>query len=62
VVLIEGHCTFTGLDTGDVDLTAPITGTAQIGVWRIDTDNRYVLMAIGDDPIVTAAAEQAPLN
>ena len=31
-------CGFTGLDSGDVDLTAPIPNTSKIGVWRIDTE------------------------
>ena len=56
------HATFTGLDSGDVDLTAPIPKTAKIGVWRIDPSNHFVLMGLTDDPIVTAAAEQATNN
>ncbi len=62
VVMVERHATFTGLDTGDVDLTAPIPSTAQIGVWRIDTSGHYVLMGLMDDPTVTAAAERAKHN
>ena len=34
VVMIEAHATFTGLDTGDVDLTAPIPKTSKIGGTR----------------------------
>ena len=59
VVMIERHASFTGLDGGVVDLTAPIPNTSKIGVWRIDTRGHYALMGMMDDPIVTAAAEQA---
>ena len=62
VVMIERHASFTGLDTGDVDLTAPIPSTAQIGVWRIDPSGHYVLMGLMEDALVTAAAEQAKNN
>ena len=62
VVMIEAHATFTGLDTGDVDLTAPIPNTSKVGVWRIDPSGHYALMGLMDDPIVTAAAEQAKSN
>ena len=62
VVMIERHATFTGLDTGDVDLTAPIPNTAKVGVWRIDPTGRYVLVGMADDPLAKAAAEQAPNN
>ncbi len=60
--MIEAHATFTGLDTGDVDLTAPIPNTSKLGVWRIDTTGHYVLMGLMDDPLAKAAGEQAPLN
>ena len=53
---------FLGLDTGAVDLTAPIPNTSQIGGWRIDPSGVYVLMGLMDDPLATAAAEQGPLN
>jgi hypothetical protein len=59
VVMIEAHATFTGLDSGDVDLTAPIPNTTRIGVWRIEPSNADMLMGIGDDPLASAAAEQA---
>jgi hypothetical protein len=62
VVMIEAHATFTGLDTGDLDLTAPIPNTATIGVWRIDPSGHYALMGLMDDPLVTVAAEQAKNN
>lgn len=62
VVMIEAHATFTGLDTGDVDLTAPIPKTSKIGVWRIEPSGHSALMGLMDDPIVTAAAEQAKNN
>jgi hypothetical protein len=62
VVAIERHCSFTGLDTGDVALTAPIPNTSKIGVWRIDPSGHYVLMGLMDDPLATAAAEQAKNN
>jgi hypothetical protein len=62
VGLIENHATFTGLDTGDVDLTAPNPNTSKVGVWRIEPSGRCALMGLMDDPIVTAAAEQAPFN
>jgi hypothetical protein len=61
VAMVERHATFTGLDTGDVDLTAPIPNTAKIGVWRIDASGVYVLMGLMDDPLATPA-EQARLN
>jgi hypothetical protein len=60
--VIERHASFTGLDSGDVDLTTSIPNTPKIGVWRIDPTGHYVLMGIGDDPLATAAAEQAPNN
>jgi hypothetical protein len=62
VVLIEKHASFTGLDSGDVDLTAPVPNTTLVGVWRIEPSGRYTLVGLGDDPIVTAAAEQARRN
>ena len=62
VVVVEKHASFTGLDTGDVDLTAAIPKTSKVGVWRIDTTGVYVLMGLLDDPVVTAAAEQAKRN
>ena len=62
VVLVERARHFTGLDSGDVDLTAPIPNTPKIGVWRIEPDNHYTLVALADDPIVKAAAEQAKNN
>jgi hypothetical protein len=62
VVVIENYASFTDLDTGDVDLTAPIPNTSKIGVWRIDTTGRYVLLTVVDDPMAGAAAEQAKLN
>ena len=51
-----------GLDNGDVDLTAPIPNTAKIGVWRIEPSGHYALMGLMDDPLVKAAAKQAPNN
>ena len=62
VVVIENYCSFTGLDTGDVDLTASIPNTRKVGVWRIDTSGHYALMGLMEDPIVTAAGEQARNN
>jgi hypothetical protein len=62
VVCIEGHCTFTGLDSGAVDLTSPIPNTDKIGVYRIEPDNHYRLVGLADDPIVQAAGEQAKRN
>jgi len=62
VVCIERHATFTGLENGDVDLTAPIPKTMKVGVWRIDPENRYELVGLADDPIAKAAAEQAKDN
>ncbi len=62
MVCIERHATFTGVDTGEIDLTAPIPNTTKIGVWRIEPNNHYMLVGIGDDPIAIAAAEQAPDN
>jgi hypothetical protein len=59
VVMIEGHATFTGLDGGAVDLTAPIPNTAAVGVWRIEPDGHHELKGLVEDPVVTAAAEQA---
>jgi hypothetical protein len=62
VVMIEGHATFTGLDGGAVDLTAPIPNTAKIGVWRIEPSGQYTLKGLADDPIVTAVAKEARRN
>jgi len=62
VVVVEKHASFTGLDTGDVDLTAPIPKTSKIGVWRIHPSGVYELMGLMDDPVVAAAAEQAKRN
>jgi hypothetical protein len=62
VVLVENHATFTGLNSGDVDLTAPIPNTLMIGVWRIEPSGRYTLKGLAEDPVVTAAAEQAKSN
>jgi hypothetical protein len=59
VVCIERHATFTGLDAGDIDLTTTVPNTTLVGVWRIDPCGVYVLMGLMDDPIATAAAEQA---
>ena len=61
-MVVEAHATFTGLDTGAVDLTAPIPNTPKIGVWRIEPSNHHTLMGTGDDPFATAAAEPAPNN
>ena len=62
VVCIERHATFTGLDTGDIDLTTTVPNTTLVGVWRIDPSGHYTLKGLADDPIVTAAAEQAKNN
>ena len=62
VVVVERHASFTGLDGGSVDLTAPIPNTSKIGVWRIEPSGHYALMGLMDDPIVTARAEQAKRN
>jgi hypothetical protein len=58
----EAHASFTGLDTGAVDLTAPIPNTSMIGAWRIDPDNRYTLNGLAEDPVAATAAEQAKIN
>jgi hypothetical protein len=60
-VVEEAHASFTGLDSGAVDLTAPIPNTSKIGVWRIQPSNHYILIGLGDDPFATTAA-QAKLN
>jgi hypothetical protein len=62
VALIERHASFTGLDSGAVDLTAPVPNTALVGVWRIEPSGQYQLKGLADDPIATAAAEQASRN
>jgi hypothetical protein len=62
VLCVEGHATFTGLESGDVDLTTMVPNTKLIGVWRIDPTGHNVLMGLMDDPIATAAAEAAPNN
>ena len=62
VVVVEKHASFTGLDGGAVDLTAPIPNTAKVGVWRIDPSGHYALMGLMDDPIATAETEQAKNN
>ena len=61
VVLIEKHATFTGIEGGAVDLTAPVPNTQKIGVWRIEPDGHYELTGLTDDPIVKAA-DQGPRN
>ena len=43
-------------------MTTSIPNTSKIGVWRIEPDNHYALMGLMDDPLVTAAAEQAKNN
>jgi hypothetical protein len=55
VVAVERRASFTGLDSRDVDLTAPIPNTTKIGVWRIDTSNAYTILALAEDPIAAAA-------
>ena len=60
--MVERHATFTGLDSGDIDLTTSVPNTKLIGVWRIDTGNRYNLIGLADDPFAAAASEQAPNN
>jgi hypothetical protein len=62
VVCIENHATFTGLDDGAIDLTTSVPKTRLVGVWRIDTGNRYNLIGLADDPFAAAAGEQAPNN
>jgi hypothetical protein len=62
VVMIEKHASFTGLDDGAVDLTAPVPNTQMVGVWRIEPDGRYQLKGLAEDPVVTAAGEQAKRN
>jgi hypothetical protein len=62
MVVVERHASFTGLDNGDVDLTAPIPNTTLIGVWRIKPANHFTVIGLMDDPIATAAAEQAKNN
>lgn len=62
MVVIERHASFTGLDNGDVDLTAPIPNTSMSGVWRIETNNRYSLVGLVDDPSVYAGVERGWLN
>lgn len=62
VAMIEKHATFTGLERGAIDLTAPIPNTSKIGVWRIAPDHRYNLVGLADDSIAGAAAARAALN
>ena len=42
--------TFTGLDSGDIDLTAPVPNTTRVGVWRIEPNNHYTLAGLGRRP------------
>ena len=56
------HETFTGLDTGDVDLTAPIPTRRRSASGGSSRAANYVLMGLMDDALVTAAAEQAKRN
>jgi hypothetical protein len=44
------------------DLAPPIPNTSKIGGWRIDPSNHYALQGLMDDPLATAAAEQAKHN
>ena len=62
MVCIERHATFTGLDDGAIDLTTTVPNTTLVGVWRIDPSGHYELKGLAQDPIVTAAGEQAPFN
>jgi hypothetical protein len=62
VVVVERHASFTGLDSGAVDLTAPIPNTTKIGVWRIEPSGRYTLKGLAEDPIAAAASDQARNN
>ena len=39
-----------------------VPNTTMIGVWRIEPSGHYVLVGLMDDPIVTAAGEQARKN
>ena len=43
-------------------VAVPIPHTTMIGVWRIEPSGHYALVGLMDDPIVTAAAEQARKN
>ena len=45
VVMTERHATFTGLESGAVDLTTSIPNTSKVGVWRIEPSGHYVLTA-----------------
>jgi hypothetical protein len=40
-------------------LTAPIPNRAPVGVWRIEPDGHHERKGLAEDPVVTAAAEQA---
>ena len=62
VVMIEKHASFTGLDDGAVDLTAPVPNTQMVGVWRSELHNVYTHKGLAEDPTVKAAGEQAPNN
>ena len=61
VVCIEHHATFTGLDSGDIDLTTSVPNTTMIGVWRFAPDGDYDLVGLAEDPLATAV-QQAQNN
>ena len=46
MLVVEKVRTFTGLDSGDIDLTAPVPNTTKVGVWRIAPDNHYKLQGL----------------
>jgi hypothetical protein len=44
-------------------MVGPIPNTDKVGVYRIEPDNHFTLVALMDDPFIAAeAAEQAKLN
>ena len=62
MVVVKKPASFTGLDSGDVELITPIPNTSNIGVWRIEPSGHCALKGLAEDPIATAAAKQARNN
>lgn len=53
LALIRMTFSFTGLANGDLLLCTPIPNSGQVGVYRIRTDNHYVLERLENDPFAT---------
>jgi hypothetical protein len=61
VAVSKRHASFTGLDGGNVDPTAPIPRTGRSRL-ADRAEHHYELKGLAEDRIATAAAEQARSN